>query len=78
MALNMTTDKQFDEALQALTQKEKKTKSDIVRELVLGRYQSLQHGFQFGGLAPHLSNPKPTTEQILDELKEIKEDHDLD
>jgi predicted DNA-binding protein len=77
MALNMVTDKKFDEALKWLSEKEKKTKSDIIRELVLRRMQSKKTGFQFGALAHLYGRKKPSSKTILKELKQIDKDHDI-
>ena len=77
MALNMLTDKQFDEALEWLSKKEKKTKSDVIRNLLLERYHDKRKVFQFGALATHVRK-KPTLKQTLEELKEMDNDHDLD
>ena len=51
MALNIHTDKTFDEALTWLSTQEGKTKSDVVRELVLERFRNRRRGFAFGALA---------------------------
>ena len=79
MALNIVTDKKFDKALAYLAKRKNQTKSDIIRELVLEKCKKMQNGFQRGALA-HLFPPgqKPTTEQILKELKELDADNDLD
>ncbi len=80
MALNMVTDKKFDKALGWLSKRAKKTKSEIVRDLVINEYNSKLNGFRFGALA-HLfpKGKKPTTAQILRDLKKIDEEaYDLD
>lgn len=77
MALNIVTDQSFDEALKWLSRKEKKTKSDVIRDLVVERYMSKKQGFRFGALAGVLKK-KPSTRQIVKELKELDVDHDLD
>lgn len=78
MALNMTTDPHFDEALKWLAEKEKKTKSDIIREMVLERYQAKKAGFRFGALSLYFAKEKNREQQIQKELKEMDKDHDLD
>ncbi|HYC91230.1 MAG TPA: hypothetical protein VEO54_18565 [Thermoanaerobaculia bacterium] len=77
MALHIKTDSEFDEALQWLAQKEKRSKSDVVRESVLARYRSRKMGLEFGALR-HLFGPEDTSESIARELKEMDADHDLD
>lgn len=76
MALNIVTDHGFDEALIWLSKKEKKTKSDVIRDLVMERYVNKKQGFRFGALAG-LVKKHPTTRQILTDLKKLDEDHDL-
>ncbi len=78
MALNIVTDKKFDQALEWLAEKEAKTKSDIIRELVLERLANKRQGFQFGAAARLFAEKVPTSEEIRNELKEIDQDHDLD
>ncbi len=51
MPLHMKTDKEFDRALEWLAKTEQKTKSDVVREAVLGRFYARKRGFEFGALA---------------------------
>ena len=77
MALNIVTDKKFDEALNWLAKKIKKTKSDVIRDLILERYQNQRQGFHFGSLAPLVRGEKSSSKSILKELKEIDKDHDL-
>ncbi|MBI2340987.1 MAG: hypothetical protein HYU99_11585 [Deltaproteobacteria bacterium] len=78
MALNIVTDKKFDEALGWLVKKGKKTKSDVIRDLVLERYQNKRHGFHFGALSRLIKGKKPASGEILKDLKQIDKDHDLD
>lgn len=79
MALNILTDKEFDEALHWLAKKEGKTKSDLIRSLILDRFRNKRQGFQFGSLAPLIRGKKRiSAKKILKELKEIDRDHDLD
>lgn len=77
MALHIKTDEEFDKALQWLSRREKRSKSEIVRESVLARYRSRKLGFEFGALR-HLFGPDDTSESIARELKEMDKDHDLD
>ena len=77
MALNIVTDKKFDEALNWLAKKIKKTKSDVIRDLILERYQNQRQGFHFGSLASLVRGKKSSSKSILKELKEIDKDHDL-
>jgi predicted DNA-binding protein len=76
MALNMVTDKEFDEALAWLAQKESKTKSELVRELVLEKFVAKRSGFRFGALAAVAGSG--SGESMQRELKALDEDHDLD
>lgn len=78
MALNMATDEQFDEALNWLAELEKKTKSDVIRELVIERFASKREGFHFGALAHLFKKTEPKSKKIQADLKAIDQDHDLD
>lgn len=78
MALNIVTDKKFDEALNWLAKKVKKTKSDVIRDLILERYQNQRQGFHFGSLVPLIRGKKPSSSSVLKELKEIDKDKDHD
>ena len=79
MALNIITDPQFDKNLAWLARKEEKTKSDVIRDLVFREVkEKKKHSFQFGALRPFFKGKIPTTEEIVKELKEMDEDHDMD
>lgn len=75
MALNINTDPQFDQALDWIAKKEGKTKSDIVRDLVLERYMAKRMAFRFGALS-HIAKGRASSKSIQKELKDL--DHDLD
>lgn len=77
MALHIKTDSEFDKALDWLSSKEKRSKSDVVRESVLARYRARKRGFEFGALR-HLMRPEDTPASIARELKEMDADRDLD
>lgn len=77
MALHIKTDEEFDRALQWLSNREKRSKSEVVRESVLARYRASRGGFEFGALRD-LLGPEDTSESIARELKEMDADHDLD
>jgi hypothetical protein len=77
MALHIKTDEEFDKALHWLSRREKRSKSEVVRDSVLARYRSRKLGVEFGSLR-HLLGPDDTSESIARELKEMDEDHDLD
>jgi len=74
MALNMVTDTAFDRALGWLAKQADKTKSDIIRELVLRDYQAKRRGFNFGALRSLVNGPVPSSEDVLAELAEIDAD----
>lgn len=78
MALNMVTDTAFDRALAWLAKQAAKTKSDIIRELVLRDYQAKRRGFNFGALRHLLNEAIPSSEEILTELAEIDADYSQD
>lgn len=79
MALNIITDPQFDKNLAWLARKEEKTKSDVIRDLVFEKVKEKKpHSFQRGALRHLFKGKRPTTEEIVKELKEMDEDHDLD
>lgn len=77
MALNIVTDKSFDEALRWLARTEGKTKSDVIRDLILEYYANKRQGFQFGALASGMKK-RQSSAAIQRELKAIDRDHDLD
>lgn len=77
MALNIQTDKKFDEALEWVAKKESKTKSDVIRDLVFRYFEHKRKGFQFGALCTSLQKPL-TSKQIQEELENLDNDHDLD
>jgi hypothetical protein len=79
MALNIITDKTFDDTIEWLSHKEKKTKSQIIRELVFKAYEHKTVGPRFGALS-HLFTSKKYSSQkkIAALLKEIDNDDDLD
>jgi hypothetical protein len=78
MAFNIITDKKFDEALNWLSQKEKKTKADIIRELVLQFYEAKQNGFRFGALKHLSTSTVGGVSALVKELKKFDQDDDLD
>lgn len=78
MAFNIVTDKKFDEALNWLSQKEKKTKADVIRELVLQFYEAKQNGFRFGALKHLSKSTKGGISSLVKQLKQFDQDHDLD
>ena len=80
MALNIHTDPQFEKYLEWLTRRSQKTKTDVIKELVVERYRWQRFGFQFGafkGLGKQVSK-KTSEKQIRSDLKKMDEDHDLD
>ena len=76
MALHITTDRDFDKALAFLAKKEKATKSDIVRKLVMERYATTRREFLFGSLKT--TEPPPGLPEILADLRDIDADSNLD
>jgi hypothetical protein len=76
MALNIQTDKKFDAALNWLVKLEQKTKSTIVRELVLNCFRFKKSGFQFGAFAD-LEKTGKRSLNVIHLLKQIDKDHDL-
>lgn len=77
MALNIKTDSEFDEALAWLASQEGKSKSEIVRGLVIYWYGMKRKGFEFGALKKTVKEPIDS-EMIMRELKQLDRDHDLD
>lgn len=77
MALNIVTDKSFDEALEWISKKENRTKSDVIRELVLEKFHEKRMGFIFGSLK-NIVKGKIHSQSIMSELKAMDDDHDLD
>ncbi len=73
MAINLHTDPKFEKCLDWLSKQSQKTKTDIIKELVLERYHLKKCGFEFGALK---SKKKTSSLQIQKELKRL--DHDLD
>ncbi|GEM_PF-3131698 len=75
MALNIHTDPKFEKCLEWLSRHSRKTKTDVIKELVLEQYRLKQSGFQFGALklTKSLSSKK-----IQKELKRLDKDRDLD
>ena len=75
MALNIHTDSKFEKYLQWLSRHSKKTKTDIIKELVFEKYHLKRSGFQFASLKNQKSK---TSKKIQMELKKLDDDHDLD
>ncbi len=77
MALNIITDQAFNEALEWLSKKERKTKSDIIRELVLEQVRHKKQGFRFGAMKNFIKDKKISRTQILKELKSMDQADDI-
>lgn len=75
MALNIHTDSRFERYLEWLSHHSKKTKTDIIKELVFERYQLKRGGFKLGALK---TLRKPSPQKLQKELKRLDKDHDLD
>ena len=73
MALNIKTDKEFDQALAWLSTAEGKSKSEFIRSLVIYWYGIKRKGFEFGALKGSLKQPL-NSEEILKGLKGIDQD----
>lgn len=74
MAINIHTDKIFEKRLNWLAHNTGKTKTQIIKELILEKYQSKKEGFQFGAL----KDVSFDSRQVQKELKKMDNDHDLD
>lgn len=74
MALNIHTDPRFEKYLEWLSRQSKKTKTDVIKELVYERYRLKKSGFRFGALS---SAGKDASENIQKELEEMDKDRDL-
>jgi len=75
MALNIHTDPQFEKHLEWLSRRLKKTKTDVVKDLVLEKYRLQKAGLRFGSLKA--GNPLPS-KKAQKELKSLDDDRDLD
>ena len=68
MAINLHTDPYFEKCLNWLSKTSKKTKTDVIKEIVLEKYRLQRAGFQFGALKP--KHPI-SSKQIQKELKDM-------
>lgn len=75
MAINIHTDAQFEKRLQWLSKKSGKTKTEIIKELVLEKYQTAKSGLRFGSLKGFI---QMTPDELQKELKAMDEGYDLD
>lgn len=73
MAVNIHTDSRFERVLAWLSRKANKTKTDLLKELVMERYHLKKASFQFGAFKPAR---KKSSRSIQSTLKSL--DHDLD
>ena len=75
MALNIHTDPQFEKYLAWLSKQFQKTKTDVIKELVVEKYHAKRFGFRFGALKP----ARPLSSKAIQaELKKMDDDRDLD
>ena len=77
MALNIHTDLQFEKYLNWLSRYSGKTKTDVIKDLVIERYHFKKTGFQFGAFKDSYKK-RTSSKRIQDELKQMDRDHDLD
>ena len=75
MALNIHTDRKFEQVLAWLARQSQKTKTDLIKTLVWERYLQKKSGFKFGSLR---GRDHPSSRDIQKSLKELDADHDLD
>lgn len=75
MAINIHTDAEFERRITWLSRHLKKTKTEVIKELVEERYRLRRSGFRFGGLKP---SKNISGKAIQRELKELDQDRDLD
>lgn len=75
MALNIHSDPQFEKHLEWLSRRLKKTKTDVIKELVLEKYHLKKSGFRFGSLK---SAKTLSSKTLQKELKTLDRDRDLD
>ncbi len=75
MAINIHTDADFEKHLNWLCRRTGKTKTALLKELVLERYRQQKAGFRFGGLR---LGKRSAQRSLQTTLKEIDRDHDLD
>jgi hypothetical protein len=73
MSFNMLTDKEFDRALADLVKQTGKTKSQIVRDLVIAAREQRGSVLPFGLLA-HQVKKHAGVENIVASLKELDDD----
>src|SRR5262249_27330031 len=75
MAINIHTDTEFERRIAWLSRHLKKTKTEVIKELVEERYHLRRSGFRFGGLKP---SKKVSEKSVQEELKGLDRDRDLD
>ena len=73
MSFNMLTDREFDRALADLVKQTGKSKSQIVRELVIAARERSAAVLPFGILA-HQLKTHPGVDSIVASLKELDDD----
>lgn len=74
MAINIHTDRKLESHLEWLSRHTQKTKTDVIKGLVMERYELLRMGFRFGALG----GKKISLKKITKWLKDLDKDHDLD
>lgn len=74
MAINIHTDPTFEKYLNWLSDHTNKTKTDLIKELVLERYRLKRAGFQFGALR---TAKTVSSRKIQNTLKKLDKDRDL-
>lgn len=75
MAMNIHTDKQFEKRLSWLSRTLRKTKTQVVKDLVSEQYVLKLQGFRRGAFKSRLNL---SAKKIARELKSLDKDHDLD
>lgn len=75
MALNIHTDPQFEKQLTWLCRQLKKTKTDVVKNLVATHYEAKRQGLRFGALKRR--GKTLSSGLIQRQLKALDQDHDF-
>ncbi len=78
MAVNIHTDPKFEKKLTWLSKRLQKNKTQVIKELVDEKYHQQRLSFQSSKGALLDPGELIDFQQISRQLKEIKEDHDLD
>ncbi|MBL7684658.1 MAG: hypothetical protein JNK65_01320 [Deltaproteobacteria bacterium] len=74
MTIQIQDDPKFEQYLDWLSKRSGKTSTEIIKELVMEKYQTTRSSLGFGALKGELNMSR---EEILDELKKMDEENDF-